>query len=414
MTHFTTNTQMAKREIITFTNKLSQGMTRPQKKFTADMTYGILHSQSVLLSDIATSLKEPIRKKNLIDRLSRNLVSNIRFSKKNYDAAIQHMIPQDPIVLVDDTDIVKPFGEKFEALGLVKDGSSKNDIYEKGYHVTEMVVLSKEHQPISLFSHIHSSSEKNYSSANTVTKKGIQEVAARLGGNPTFVLDRGYDQNALLRLMYELEQTFILRIKRNRKILHKGKWLSADTLCASRKGKLRTQVMIQGEWKTVYLSHLNVQITASRKNIYLVLVYGIGEHPMMLATNRPLKGKDDVVKVTRDYLSRWRIEEYFRFKKQGFGFENMRVRSIRAMNCLNTLLTYAITFLALIKHKKHTHKLKVCVMEHADPLRKNVLFYYYQMAKGINIVLSHARTGIKKYYKTLRERDPQVSFRFLC
>lgn len=66
-----------------------------------------------------------------------------------------------------------------------------------------------------------------------------------------------------------------------------------------------------------YLSHVKVQITASRKDIYLVLVYGIMEHPMMLATNKEITSKEDVIKVAALYFSRWRIEEYFRCKKTG-------------------------------------------------------------------------------------------------
>ena len=46
-----------------------------------------------------------------------------------------------------------------------------------------------------------------------------------------------------------------------------------------------------------YLSHVKIQITASRKDIYLVLVYGITDHPMMLATNKGIKSKDDVINV---------------------------------------------------------------------------------------------------------------------
>lgn len=37
---------------------------------------------------------------------------------------------------------------------------------------------------------------------------------------------------------------------------------------------------------------------------------------MMLATNKEIKSKEDVIKVARTYFSRWKIEEYFRCKKQ--------------------------------------------------------------------------------------------------
>ena len=65
---------------------------------------------------------------------------------------------------------------------------------------------------------------------------------------------------------------------------------------------------------------MKVQITASKKDIYLVLVYGITEHPMMLATNKKIQSKEDVVNIALTYFSRWRIEEYFRCKKQMFQF----------------------------------------------------------------------------------------------
>ncbi len=45
----------------------------------------------------------------------------------------------------------------------------------------------------------------------------------------------------------------------------------------------------KGKQRQAYVSHVKVQITASRRDIFLVLDYGITEHPMMLATNKELK-----------------------------------------------------------------------------------------------------------------------------
>ena len=52
MTHFTSNTYQMKREILNFSNKISRRLPRPDRKFTADMTYGILVSGNCLLTDI--------------------------------------------------------------------------------------------------------------------------------------------------------------------------------------------------------------------------------------------------------------------------------------------------------------------------------------------------------------------------
>ena len=95
----------------------------------------------------------------------------------------------------------------------------------------------------------------------------------------------------------------------------------------------------RGEEHEAYLSHVKVQLTAAKREVFLVLVYGITENPMMLVTNKQILSKDDVMDVARTYFSRWRIEEYFRVKKQVFDFENFRVRSLAAINALNFFIS---------------------------------------------------------------------------
>ena len=58
MVNFTSNTYQLKREILTFSNKISRHLSKPDKKFTADMTYGMLASGSCLLTDITDQLHE--------------------------------------------------------------------------------------------------------------------------------------------------------------------------------------------------------------------------------------------------------------------------------------------------------------------------------------------------------------------
>jgi hypothetical protein len=58
--------------------------------------------------------------------------------------------------LLDDIDIIKSKGKKFESLGYTRDGSSVDGKCEKGCFVTEAVVLAKEKQPVILYSQIYS------------------------------------------------------------------------------------------------------------------------------------------------------------------------------------------------------------------------------------------------------------------
>ena len=70
--------------------------------------------------------------------------------------------------------------------------------------------------------------------------------------------------------------------------------------------------------------------------------------PLILITNKPLTTKDDITQMVYRYSSRWRIEEYFRFKKSELGFENFRVETLDSTNNLTFALDIAIMFLAII------------------------------------------------------------------
>ena len=363
MTYSTSNTYTLKREILTFSNKISRHLSKPDRKFTADMTYGMLASGSCLLTDIV------------------------------------------------DSDIIKPDGYKFEALGIVRDGSKNTDtknIYEKGYHMTEACVLTKSNHPVSIFSEIHSSKEKNFTSINDVTFSAMERGAAMFG-RATFVMGRGYDDNKMFLKLDELEQDYVIRLTARRKLYFHGKWIPATQLRNQRKEKIKTPLVYKGKSHDAYLSHVKVQITASKKDIYLVLVYGITEHPMMLATNKEIKSKEDVIKVAKTYFSRWRIEEYFRCKKQMFQFENFRVRKLAAINALNFYITLCMAFLAHISMTPETNALKVSIIQKADPVKGKVHFCYYRLAKGISGILSYAKEGIRLWFRTKRP-----AYRQLC
>ena len=411
MTNFTSNTYALKRKILTFTNKISKHLSKPEKKFVADITYGMLASRSCLLTDVVDQLHEPSKKINIVDRLSRHLDKGTPApAAASYLQQVKKMVPAEPVIYIDDSDVVKPDGYKFEALGIVRDGSESTatkSVYKKGYHVTEACVLTASNHPVSIFSHIHSSREKDYKSANTITFDAIKQGAS-LFGKATFAMDRGYDDNKMFLKLDELGQDYVIRLTAKRRLLYHNKWTPATELCNRRKGRVKTSVFYKGKEHEAYLSHVRVQITASRKDIYLVLVYGITEHPMMPATNKAIKSKDDVVRVARTYFSRWKIEEYFRCKKQMFQFENFRVRKLKSINALNFYITLCMAFLAMISMGSETNALKAAIIKTADPVKEKVFFCYYRLAKGVSGILSYAREGVRLWFRTKRPKYRQL------
>ena len=123
---------------------------------------------------------------------------------------------------------------------------------------------------------------------------------------------------------------------------------------------------------------------------------------MMLATNKEIRSKEDVIKVALAYFSRWKIEEYFRCKKQMFHFENFRVRKLAAINSLNFYITLCMAFLAHISMKSGTNALRVAIIQKADPVKEKVHFCYYRLAKGISGILSYAKEGVRLWFRTKR------------
>lgn len=416
MANFTSNTYTLKRKILTFSNKISKCLSKPEKKFTADITYGMLASGSCLLTDVVDKLHEPSKKINVVDRLSKHLDKGTPASAAaSYLQQVRNWVPADPVIHIDDSDVVKPDGYKFESLGIVRDGSestSTKNVYKKGYHVTEACVLTTSNHPVSIFSKIHSSAEKGYKSANVITFEAMEQGAA-LFKRATFCMDRGYDDNKMFLKLDDLEQDYVIRLTSKRKLLYHNKWTPATELRDRRKGKIKTSVFYRGKEHEAYLSHVRVQITASRKDIYLVLVYGITEHPMMLATNKEIKSKEDVLRVARIYFSRWKIEEYFRCKKQMFQFGNFRVRKLHAINALNFYITVCMAFLAMVSMEPESNALKIAIIKTANPVKEKVFFCYYRLAKGISGILSYAKEGVRLWFRTKRPKYRQLCFKLV-
>ena len=117
MPHSITDTYKMKREILNFARNFSGSLSAPDAKFFADMTYGIWASQSCLLTKIAHALQEKTKKAYTVDRLSDHLKGGVNAkAMAAYLNYVRKMIPSEPVVHIDDSDVIKPDGYHFEAL----------------------------------------------------------------------------------------------------------------------------------------------------------------------------------------------------------------------------------------------------------------------------------------------------------
>ncbi|MFK4997304.1 hypothetical protein ACI2OX_06015 [Bacillus sp. N9] len=168
-----------KRSIIHYSSKLSEGRQKPNKDFLMDMLFGLAKGKSVKLSDIAKTLEEPIDTIQTVKRLSNRLEQFHEDDRlmQNYGKVLApHINKEDNLIIVDTSEVIKPYSTKLEGLGLVRDGSTNR--IEKGYWTANMIVITDTFKhPLPVYSHLYSSSEEEFISANEETYKGYVTFA---------------------------------------------------------------------------------------------------------------------------------------------------------------------------------------------------------------------------------------------
>ena len=405
MNNFTTNTYEMKREILNFSKKIFEGTSKPVSKFVMDMQYGLAKSGSCLISNIARSLEEDIKLNYTIERLCDNLSKMNSEDKekiwKNYlNEVKKNVLEEDNVALFDDSDINKEYSKKLEDLDRVIDASSQDKKIVNGYHKCEATILTKnEKQPISVYSKIYSCKSKGFISKNNYTLESIKAVEEVVGKNFTGVFDRGYDDNKIFNYMTKKEHKFVIRLDDERTLLFKGKRRNVDNVAKTRKGKISYKALFDNnEEYELMLSYTKAILPYNKEEYTLVIVYGLSEErPMKLLTNIKIKEKEDVIKVVRLYLSRWRIEEYFRGKKQEYNLENMRVRTLESMNNLNMMLTIHLGHIAILSDKIDKKLLTTKIIYASKSLKSKSIVWLSQIARGIKAILSYAHKGIKEW-----------------
>ncbi len=384
---------------------MSNGLNKSTSKFVLDMEYGLAKCGSCLISEIARALGEDIKLGYTIERLCDNLVNLYPEEKeqiwKNYLNEVKRNIDmENAIVLFDDSDINKEYSKKLEDLDRVIDGSSPDKKIVNGYHVCEATVLTKnEKQPMSIYSKIYSCKSDNFISKNNYTLESITAAEEIVGEDFIGVFDRGYDDQKIFDYMSKKNHKFVIRLEDGRNLLFKGKKRSVGEVSKTRKGKIAMKLLFDNnEEVEVMLSNTKAVLPYNKKEYNLVIVYGLSEEkPMKILTNIEIKGKEDVIKIVRLYMSRWKIEEHFRGKKQEYDFENMRVRTLESMNNLNMLLTIHLGHIAIIADKINKNLLTIKIIYASKSLKDKTVVWLSQIARGIKNMLAYAHEGIKEW-----------------
>jgi hypothetical protein len=401
-----------KRGILRFSEKISKGLTRPGFKFVSQMIYGILASQSCHLSKIGRALDEKIRLKKTIERLSRNLLEfkDGERVQENYMVKVKKCVTDKSILILDDSDVTKPCSRKLEGLCAVRDGSTGE--IGVGYHtVGASVPTPGTKQPLGVYTRIYSSCEKDFVSADEETLKALRFLSNHFEKKNIRALDRGYDANVYYEYLIDKKEKFVIRAKKNRDVIYKDERMNILTLANRFKGKYSLKFKKKdGKTADCKISIVPIKLPCRpNHDLNLVICRGLGYEPMMLITSLHSEDTRLSVVVTKVYLMRWRIEEYYGFKKQQFDFEDFRVRSLQSIRNLDLFLTIAIGYIGMMSTKVEERVTVMILIDISKRIHKTPNFLFYALADGLFAVFARAKQGVAHLLRK-KPKDPHLSF----
>ena len=119
---------------------------------------------------------------------------------------------------------------------------------------------------------------------------------------------------------------------------------------------------------------------------------------MLLLSNLKVQEKKKLCHIiTKVYLLRWRIKEYFKFKKQQFELEDLRVMSLQSIRSLNFFAILAAGYISLISSSHRESIFLKELKECSKRIYEVPKFIFYALGYAINRVLGMSRTGIQGF-----------------
>lgn len=388
-----------KAQLAKFSSEFCEGLSKPLAKFVGQMLFGIQSSQDVKLSNIARSLKEDIPLIETEKRLSRNLKS--RELEEELTAQLVRMgsprVQTNTVLALDLSDIRKEYAQKMEHLAVVRDGSTGE--LHQGYwlcDVTAAEVNGSEIVP--LYQKLYSVEAKEFRSENAEILAAVDLIRSHTQGRGIWAIDRGGDRKNLLEPLLDRSQRFVIRSTGKRTVIDRRKLRGSVAEVAGR-CRLRHQARIikiqDGQEKTYELRYgaEPIRLPDRPEQLWLVVIAGFGEEPLMLLTDLPVRAGDSqsLWWIVQIYLTRWKIEETFRFIKQSYNLEDIRVMKYQRLKNLVILVTAAAYFAATFLGQQM--KLRI-LCEKLLIISQRFFgippFRFYALADGIRRILSQA------------------------
>ena len=364
-----------------FIAHLTNQLSKPKTKFVSQILCGVLFSENLILTNVASKVPHPGRLTAIAKRFRRHLADGISSLKPlwfNYLRLVHRRLDVDNLFIVDLSDIAKPYAKKMENLSLVRDGDK--GCLVNGYWCMEVYCRDKNGIIWPLILWPYSLEAESQLSENAQILSILSQLDEYFGeGFGIWVFDRGFDRLNLIEPFLASKRHFIIRQRGDRTVvLSNGVHIILRDLVEHLFAESRSWLV----YKKLYLPDID-------KPLYVVAYQRQGyEQPIILLTDMVAENKDLALGVRNRYAKRWvGCETSVQFLKSQIGIERFAVRRYRSMQRLIFLASLAMGFLSFLQSrckdigKRIEDKLRYC--------REPKSFWFYRLLIALRDSLSN-------------------------
>ena len=388
------------RQLESFLGRISPHFHKPVARFIGDMIYGIMAEKDVKLASVVRALKEKTTPKKVEDRLSRMLSSDgLEAGLHGFIASEgAKKVHKDTLIILDPSDVQKPYAKKMEYLAKVWDGSKGEVGDNLGFWGCMAVACeSGGRRPIPLHFRLWSADSPGFVSENEEVKAIVGEITKHTKRRGIFVYDRGGDNIEFYRHFLENGLDFIVRLKER----HVRSW-KRNVMC----GELAWQCrMLYREVVTFDHHGTERRVTVEfgvvpvrlpdipDRLLHMVVVRGFGQKPMMLLTTlAKTTTREALWQVVEGYITRWRVEDTIRHVKQSYNLEDMRLFKYGKIKALAAIVLATIYFsMTWIGNSEKHEVIARSIARMSFRIHEVPEFHFYSIADGASDILKRGR-----------------------
>ncbi len=396
-------------------------LSKPEVRAMKEIVLGILKSKSVFVNQIASSLREPLKLKDVTKRLSAQyLKDDYADNIMNYHLSnTQSCVTNESFILMDGTDISKKHAKFMEGLEFVKNGDTGT--VGLGYNVLNINAINRHKEITPLYSKAYSY-EMGALSSNNEIKSAVKQVDKHLQGKGCWIFDRGADNDILKTFFFTQCSRCIIRLKRNTKLLYKNELLTVSQI-ANRIKYITTQSVTKIKKdkpvvKSYDLSAVKVHYSSKGKSMPLWLVVSRDQNHGGLCYLLVKNNTNCAIEVAqwafKGYGLRWKIEEYHRHIKQEYKLEDIQIKTFTGLQSMLVLLTVAMH---IIYRKIKSIHIDILLDAGYNYLNKHQIreltnFIYYKVSRIVSILLMPTRSRYKTQTKPPPLEQKQLNLGF--